>query len=60
MSSLSFVLRTFDWDGGSGFVWKVRCKDWGAISTQVGVSKTLISRQTPGYFRTLDLTQIFE
>ena len=39
MPSLSFGLRTFDWDGGNGFVWRGRCKDWGAIAPPVSVSK---------------------
>jgi len=60
MSSLSFVQRTFDWDEGNDFVWRGRCKDWGATcSPSKCVKKTLISRQTLGYFSTLDLTQIF-
>jgi len=60
MSSLSFVLWTFDWDGVIGFVWRGRYKDWGAVTPQGTVlSKNLISRQMMGYFNTLDLTQIF-
>jgi len=37
MSSLSFVIRTFDWDGGNGFDWKGRCKDRGAVASQASV-----------------------
>ena len=36
-SFLSFVLRTFDWDGTNGFVCRGRCRDWGAIAPQVSV-----------------------
>jgi len=39
MSTLFFILRTFDWDGGNGFFWRGRCKDWDAITPQVSVSK---------------------
>jgi len=35
MSSLSFVQRTFDWDGWNGFVCRGGCRDWGAIGPQV-------------------------
>jgi len=40
MSSLSFVQRTFDWDGGNVFVWEGRCRDWGTVAPQVNVIKT--------------------
>jgi len=36
------------------------CREWGAITPRIDVSEKLISRQTSGYFSTLDLTQIFE
>jgi len=48
MSSLFFVQTTFDQDGENGFVWRGRCKDWGAIAPQVSVSKKIISRQIQG------------
>ena len=35
LSSLSFVQRTIYWDGGNGFVWRGRCRDWGTIATQI-------------------------
>jgi len=34
-----FVLKAFDWYRGSGFVWRGRCKDWGASAPQVSVPK---------------------
>ena len=37
VSSLSFVQRTFDWDGWNGFVWRGRCRDWGTIGPQVSM-----------------------
>jgi len=60
MSSLSFVLRPFDWHGGNGYVWRAKCKDWGAIGTQVSVSKKPDFKTNTGYFSKLDLTQSFE
>jgi len=38
-SSLSFVLRTFDWNAGNAFVWRERFEAWGAITPEVSVSK---------------------
>jgi len=35
MSSLSFVQRTFDWNGCNGFVWRGKCRDWGTTEPQV-------------------------
>jgi len=59
MSSLSFVRKTFDW--GGEMVLAVKCRDWAKIAPQRKyVEKALISRQTLGYFSTLDLTQTFE
>jgi len=60
MSSLFFVQTTFDQDGENGFVWRGRCKDWGAIAPQVSVSKKNYFKTNTGYFSALDLTQIFE
>jgi len=37
ISSLSFVQRTFDWDGWNGFFWRGRCRDWGTIGHQVSM-----------------------
>jgi len=39
ISSLSLVQRTFDWDGGIGFGWRGRCRDWGTIAAQISVLK---------------------
>jgi len=37
MSSISFVHRTFDWDGWNGFVWRGRCRDCGTNGPQVSM-----------------------
>jgi len=59
MSSLSLLKGLFDWGWGNRFGWRRRCRDWETIAPKY-VKKSLISRQTQGYLRTLDLTQIFE
>ena len=59
MSSLSFVLRTFDWDGGTALSGEEGVRT-GVQLLPKCVKKNMISRQTPAYFSTLDLTQIFE
>jgi len=41
MSSLSFVQRTFDWDGWNGFVRRGKCRDLGAIGPQVSMPSFL-------------------
>jgi len=41
VSSLSFVQRTFDWDGWNVFFCRGRCRDWGAIGPQVGMPSFL-------------------
>jgi len=38
MSSIPFVQRSFGWDGGNDFFWRVRCKDWDEIVPHVSVS----------------------
>jgi len=40
MSSLSFLQRTFDWDGWNGFVRRGRCRDWGTNGPQVSIPVT--------------------
>jgi len=37
MSSLSFVQRTFGWDGWNDFAWRGRCRDWGKVGPQVSM-----------------------
>ena len=37
VSSLSFMQRTFDWDGWNVFVWWGRCKDRGTIGPQISM-----------------------
>jgi len=51
MSSISFVLWTFDWDGGNGFVWRGSCKDWGTFAPQLSMSKKLILKENTGIFQ---------
>jgi len=38
-SFLSFVQTTYDWDGGNGFGWRGRCRDWGTTASQVSILK---------------------
>ena len=47
MSSLSFVQRTFDWDGWNGFVWRGRCRDSGTIGPQVSMPVNRGRRKIP-------------
>jgi len=56
MSSLSFVQRTFDWDGGNSFVRRGKRRGTRApLSPRKYFKKGLISRQTLEHFGTLDM-----
>ena len=60
MSSLSFVQRTFYWDGRNVLSGVKGVGTGQKLLPSKCVKKTMISRITLGYFNTLDLTQIFE